>query len=89
MSGGAYRFEFTADSSDILEVVNNTAVTSIDVSIVHESSGYVLAVYRRQVSDPTERLVGIYSLLRDINIEFVCCPASDRHLFKVRLVGRV
>ena len=57
MSGGVYRFEFTADSSDILEVVNNTAVTSIDVSIVHESSGYVLAVYRRQVTDATERLV--------------------------------
>ena len=54
---------------------------------VHERSGYILAVYRRDVNSETERREGIYSLLRDVDIEFVCCPLSDRNQFRVKVAG--
>ena len=89
MSGQLYRFEFSDNTARIHDIINDVTITAIEVSIVHERSGYVLAVYRRTVNSEVERREGIYALLRDVDIEFVCCPPSDRALFRVKVAGVV
>ena len=87
MSGQLFRFEFSDHTARIHDIINDATISAIEVSIVHERSGYILAVYRRDVNSETERREGIYSLLRDVDIEFVCCPPSDRNQFRVKVAG--